>query len=508
MKSLSDRERAIRQRLKDDFLHYAAKCLRIRTKAGKIEPLALNAAQLRIHDCLERQLRETGKVRAIILKGRQQGCSTYVEARFYWRVTHRRGVRAFILTHHDDATSNLFEMASRYHEHCPALVKPQTGSANAKELLFAKLDSGYKVGTAGTKAVGRSSTIQFFHGSEAAYWPFADTHAAGVMQAVPDEPGTEVILESTANSPGDWFHRQWQAAVAGQGEFQAIFVPWYIQPEYRKEVPAGFQRTGDEAEYADIHGLDDAQLVWRRAKIVELGGGDIGATAFKREYPATPEEAFEVVSENAVIPASVIRSAVDRDVAPTGPRIVWGLDVARMGDDRCALAKRRGNTLLEPVQWWEKHDTMQTAGRVYGVFHETPFHERPDVILVDVIGLGAGVVDRLIEMGLPAQGVNVAESPSVKERYNRLRDELWFKARGWFEGRDVVIPDDQALIAELCAVSYAYASNGRLKVEGKDELATRGIRSPDLADAFVLTFATSDFRGGYESSYEPPAYED
>jgi hypothetical protein len=89
----------------------------------------------------------------------------------------------FILTHEDAATQNLFEIVDRYHQHCPVALRPSTGAANAKELNFNELDSGYKVGTAGTKGVGRSSTIQLFHGSEVAFWPNADSHAAGVLQA-------------------------------------------------------------------------------------------------------------------------------------------------------------------------------------------------------------------------------------------------------------------------------------------------------------------------------------
>ncbi|MEH2501229.1 hypothetical protein V1290_000040 [Bradyrhizobium sp. AZCC 1578] len=117
--SLTSRERTIRRRLRDDLPHYAEKCLRIRTKSGAIEPLKLNRAQRYVHDQLEAQKVRTGRVRALILKGRQQGCSTYVEGRYYHRVSHSRGLRAFILTHEDAATQNLFEMVNRYHEHCP-----------------------------------------------------------------------------------------------------------------------------------------------------------------------------------------------------------------------------------------------------------------------------------------------------------------------------------------------------------------------------------------------------
>ena len=134
MTPLSDRELAIRQRLKDDFEHYASRCLKIRTKSGAVEPLLLNAAQLYLHAKLEEQRARTGKVRALVLKGRQQGISTYIGGRYYWRSTHSRGKRVFILTHEQEATNNLFGMVERYHEHCPQLVKPSTGAANAKEL--------------------------------------------------------------------------------------------------------------------------------------------------------------------------------------------------------------------------------------------------------------------------------------------------------------------------------------------------------------------------------------
>lgn len=498
----SDDERAIFQRLKDDFPHYASRCLRIRSKAGEIKPLTLNVAQLYIHQRIEEQLAKTGRVRAVVLKGRQQGCSTYVEGRFYWKVTHRFGVRAFILTHEQDASDNLFEMAERYHEHCPDLVKPSTGAANAKELHFDKLDSGYKVGTAGSKAVGRSQTLQLFHGSEVAYWPFAETHAAGILQAVPDEPGTEIILESTANGPGDFFHRRWQSAVRGEGGYIAIFVPWYWQPEYRAHVPEGSQRTPEEQKYAEVcGGLDDAQVIWRRDKIAQLGGDDIGLEQFRREYPANPDEAFQATARQGVIPSASVRSAIGREVKATG-KLVWGLDVARFGDDSCALAKRKGNVLQEPIEEWVKLDTMQTAGKVKVAYDEA--EDKPESIFVDVIGIGAGVVDRLRELRLPAIGVNVAEGSSDDERYLRLRDELWFRGREWFEAKDCSIPADEATVGELTGVQFTYTSGGKAQVESKDSMKKRGLRSPNRADAFLLTFASG---GGRETQavYMPPA---
>jgi len=162
--SISQRELVLRKKLRDDFDAYSRACMKIRTKAGDVQAFRPNRSQRYLHERLQKQLSTRGKVRALVLKGRQVGISTYIAARFYWRISHKRGVRAFILTHLDTASDNLFGIAKRYHDNCPELVKPQTGRSNAKELVFSVLDSGYKVATAGSAEVGRSETIQFFHG--------------------------------------------------------------------------------------------------------------------------------------------------------------------------------------------------------------------------------------------------------------------------------------------------------------------------------------------------------
>src|SRR6266545_4421059 len=235
-------QRTSRAQVNADYALFAAEHLRIRTKSGAIAPLVFNRAQRFVHDKLEMQRAEIGKVRALILKGRQQGCSTYIAGRFYHCVTRNRGMRVYILTHEDQATQNLFEIVTRFHDHWDR--RPSTGAANAKELYFDKLDSGYNVGTAGTKGVGRSSTVQLFHGSEVAFWPFAKTHAAGILQAIPDAPGTESILESTANGIGNFFHRCWREAEAGSNGYVAIFVLWFWQEEDPGHNHSGLQSAG------------------------------------------------------------------------------------------------------------------------------------------------------------------------------------------------------------------------------------------------------------------------
>ena len=330
----------IRRRLRDDFKYYAEKCLKIRTKKGDIEPLLLNQAQECIHNAAEKQLAETGKIRINILKGRQQGASTYVEGRLYWKTTHREGVRAFILTHEEDATKNLFEMAQRYHDNNNPLVKPSTGASNAKELYFDNLDSGYRVGTARTKGTGRSSTVQYFHGSEVAFWTNAEDHAKGVMQAIPDANGTEVFRESTANGMGNYFHEQWKMAERGLGEYINVFVPWFWQDEYSKEVPKDFAQSVEEEEIAGHYGLNDGQLAWRRAKIIELSAkGADGDAAFKQEYPLNSAEAFQLTGKIGLISPVVVMKARKSTVNGNGPLIV-GVDPSR-GGDRFSTIKRQ-----------------------------------------------------------------------------------------------------------------------------------------------------------------------
>lgn len=484
--SLSEREKAIRKRLRDDFLHYAPRCLKIRTKSGKIVPFEMNEAQLLIHARVEAQRAATGRVRAIILKGRQQGCSTYVEGRFYWRVSHSKGVRAFILTHEEEASNNLFELADRYHEHCPTLVKPSTSASNAKELFFDKLDSGYKVGTAGNKAVGRSSTVQLFHGSEVGFWPNAQMHAAGVMQAIPDEPDTEAFLESTANGLGNYFHKQWQAAESGQSEYIAIFVAWFMQSEYRKTVPPGFELDDEEREYMAAYQLDIEQMAWRRAKIIELEDPIL----FKQEYPATAAEAFQVAGLDPYVKPATIMVARKAAAEGVGPRHL-GVDPARFGDDRTSLCLRQGR-LVPWIRSYSKKDTMQVVGIVKMAIEELQLDaNKGDRVFIDVGGLGAGVYDRLLELvdKRLLVAVNSGEAPIDATKYKNKRAEMWGLLNDWLKSQPAQVPDSDELHADLTQIRYQYDSNGALVMESKKDMKKRGLRSPDTADALGLTFA-------------------
>lgn len=518
--ALSDRERAIRARLKSDLEHYAARCLKIRTKAGKIKSLLFNRMQQYLHCRIEDHAKRTGgRVRVLILKARQQGCSTYIGARFYHKATHTRGQQVFILTHEQPATDNLFDMANRFHEYCPQLVKPHTGAANAKELNFDRLDSGYTVGTAGTRATGRSRTLQLFHGSELAFWPNAADHFSGVLQAVPDLAGTEVILESTGHGIGGEFHDRWQQAEAGFGDFEAIFVPWFWSDEYRREVPAGFVLDDEEIECMEQHGLDLEQMVWRRAKIQELKD----LALFKQEYPATAAEAFEFSGQDSFIKPDQVVRARKAKLDGIGPLVI-GADPARFGDDRFSLAWRRGRKVFK-IESRQKVGTVEGANWIKQVIDT----DNPARVFIDLGGVGAGTFDILQSWGEPYDavvvGINFGGEPQESVRYlpgggkepgpRNRRVEMWERSRDWLDapgGAD--IPDLNSLHADACGPGYTYDMNQRLLLESKEHMRARGIRSPDEWDAVALTFAepvkdipkrTRNRAALYRSNYNPYA---
>ena len=218
---------------------------------------------------------------------------------------------------------------------------------------------------------------------------------------------------------------------------------------------------------------------------------------------------FAETSDDTIISNGLVESAVERDVDPTGNApIVWGLDVARFGSDKSALCKRQGNHVMEPIKSWAKIDTMNLMGAINNEYQNSRQQNKdPQEILVDVIGAGASIVDRGLELGLPVIGINTGESASLSGQYKNLRCELWHRAKEWFEQKHCKIPRDERLMFELCSPRFSYESSGKIRMETKDEMKKRiGHRgSPDFADSFVLTFAgTSAVIAGTSSGWSKP----
>jgi len=509
---------------KTNFPLFSKNCLYIRTKEAGVRPFVLNKAQKYIHDKIEEQRIITGKVRAILLKGRQQGASTYVEGRFIWRTTMSKGVRAFILTHDAESTNALFEMTVRYYDNLPTKTvsgethnfQPTITKSNAKELRFDVLDSGYKIGTAGNKGVGRGTTLQYFHGSEVAFWPHAAEHTKGILQAVPDAKDTEVILESTANGLGNYFHQQWKEAESGQSEYIAIFVPWFWQDEYSKKIPAAlnFIRTAEEDKLCADYGVNDNQLYWRRLKIKELSADGLnGEKAFKQEYPMNSAEAFQTSGEDGLITADIVQRARANRVKASGAYIV-GVDPSR-GGDRFSWTKRAGRRMWGTgSRKFNDYKLGDGVALCKGILDsiDVEIGKKPDAMFVDA-GFGADIVDRLHELGYyNVRAIYFGSTPFNPIRYLNKRAEMWGDMNLWLrdENLSVQITDTDSLQADLLASPYKLDSKERIQLQSKDKIKEIYGYSPDEGDSAALTFAepvVTEANTAYNTQYANTDYE-
>lgn len=207
---------------------------------------------------------------------------------------------------------------------------------------------------------------------------------------------------------------------------------------------------------------------------------------------------FPPQQDNKLLGAEAVRQAMritfPEGIWGTSPRLM-GLDVARsLVSDRSTLCRRQGSMVF-PFRSWRINDLMQLVGMVIWECREW----EPDAIFVDMIGLGSGVLDRLRELGLPAIGVNSGLPPRDRLRFENKRAEMWWEAHLAVKGQGgipgLALPDDGVLAKELCEPIVKFGRSGKLMIESKDDMKKRGVNSPDLADALVLTYAEPVFSG-------------
>ena len=359
---------------------------------------------------------------------------------------------------------------------------------------FDRLDSGYLVSVATGEGAGRSATAQFLHASEAAFWPDLPLQMASLLQTVPDIDGTEVIIESTANGYNDFFSL-WRKAETGESEFLPIFLPWSLDPGYRRKVEPDFVMDSEEKKLAELHNLDIEQIAWRRAKISQLGSSEY----FAQEYPITPSEAFISSTFDSFIPASLVIAARKEEVEPYGPIIV-GVDPAGMGADRTSIAWRRGRCITK-IESRRGLDTMEIVGWVQKIIRE----DEPDKINIDVTGMGVGIYDRLRELGHVRSFINpinfagkpvepgpLDEKGKVAGGPNNRRAEMWLNLKKALEAGRFKLPDSNSLQADLVSVGHKFTSEGKLLLESKQDMRRRGVPSPDEGDAVALCFSEPD----------------
>lgn len=309
-------------KIKNDTRFYIENFLKIRTKKSLLVPFKYNEAQEIFEAVINKNEKEHKLHRYIVLKARQLGISTYSTARMFKDTATRENVNTFIIAHEDKATQNLFNMNKIYYDELPAVLKPMKKYSNEKALVFENptgddiekasnpgLRSKFTLATAGSAEAGRSGVYHNVHISELAFFPNPENTMTALLQCVPDEMNTLVVLESTANGVGGYFYDMWQQAVNGLNDFTPIFLPWFTSSEYsrpfkdekekkdfEKQVnytyrnSAGVNVRSEEYLLQKQFGLTLEQLNWRKYIIANKCGGSVDI--FKQEYPSTPKEAF------------------------------------------------------------------------------------------------------------------------------------------------------------------------------------------------------------------------
>ena len=345
------REKEKRNKLNEystDFSQFAKEQIKIITKDATegFVSFKLNTAQEIITEKLSEQIKETGKVRAIILKARQQGISTYCAGRVFWKSYFTPYARSVVMAHDSATSDNLFNMSKNLIKNMAGELSPTELRSNAKEIIINSpamenkdAVASYRLYTAGSPEAGRGTTPTILHASEVAFWQHDDKILSGLFQGISQAAGTEVILESTANGAQGEFYRLWKGAVAGDNEYIPIFLPWFLTPEYKREAPEGMELTVEEEKLKEKHELTNDQLYWRRLKIAE--GGKL---KFQQEYPASADEAF-IVSGSNVFNVEKLDALIPR---PEQRRSEWD-PASKMMD-----ANREGNLFIYEYPQWEE----------------------------------------------------------------------------------------------------------------------------------------------------------
>ncbi|MBS1806354.1 MAG: terminase [Acidobacteria bacterium] len=234
----------------------AEKLLRVRTKSGSTEPLQPNRVQ-QAFECTRGQ-------RNIVLKARQLGLTTWAAARFFLKTITQRGTLTLQVAHTLDSAEEIFRIVHRFVDNLPEQLRGgflKTSHANSRQICFPKLDSEYRVVSAGERNAGRGLTVQNLHCSELARWPGDPAETlAGLRAAL--SPTGEQILESTPNGVGGCFYDEWHSA-AESGTVKH-FYPWWLEEQYRLEAVEPDSLSEEERALTTAHGLTLEQIGYRR----------------------------------------------------------------------------------------------------------------------------------------------------------------------------------------------------------------------------------------------------
>ncbi len=476
--------------LRNDLPQYAEKYIRVRPKkGGPTVPLIFNEAQTMLHHFIE-DIKKAGQlVRICVVKGRQQGVSTYTAARFLHKATMNLGVSVFILAHITKSTDYLFDMVKRMYTNLPDPLRPSIERSNKKELKFGRIDSEYGLGTAGAQDVGRGMNPHLLHLSEAAFYGNTDDLSTGLMQGVATDIKTEIIMESTANGVNNMFYNLCMKGTDPNAltRYKTLFIPWYIQDEYREVPPARFKPDSKENDLMDLYGLTIDQIFWRRRKLEDEYNNDLWK--FLQEYPCCLAEAFQSTGNTLLKPGVVEAARKAPQILDTMAPMVMGVDGSGEGSNRTALVVRQGRRIVE----YEVHNDPVNPMRLAGIVAQKIDKLGLDMAYLDV-AYGYGCHSRLAEMGYGAKAmaVHFGSAALMPELYRNKRAQMYGFLKDWFEEGGVSVPDEDIFIRDLLMIPgfEMTTSRGLLTLPPKEKIkADNDGISPDISDALALTFA-------------------
>lgn len=485
MKSPEQKAAAYRKRLNNEFDLYAEKLIKIRPKVGDLRPLIFNPVQKRLNDLIEKQWRETGRVRVVVLKARQQGLSTWTSGYMYWHMQKTKSSKGLVVAHTKESAETLFAMYHRIHQYLPEVqgVKHATRYSGKRELTFRNFDTGMKVATAGGSGVGRGETINFCHASEMGFWDAgsaADNWNA-ILQTVPAEKSV-IIVESTANGLSGVFYDLWRKAtdrgVGNQGSngFIGFFSPWFESPEYAEALEPGDFEDGLTYEENDLlrdfpH-LTREQLKFRR-KAVALAPG--GIDQFEQEYPHTPESAFKASGR------PVFGQVIDQ--------------IHKMRDD--ALGPLRTETLSPVEDVFEEAPWGELA-----IFHE---HDPNSVFTIGAdVSLGSKGGDYSVAQVLDGKGRQVAiwRGHIDPKRFAFVLETLGKKFVGQAGQPAKIAVENNSfgymVASELREMGYPnlFTEVREGSIEGEEETRTIGFRTTSKTKAAAIARLIAALREG------------
>lgn len=323
------------QRAFADHARFCRESLVVENERRRIVPMILQPGQVRLREAIDKERKAGRPVRIVYLKSRRIMATTGTAAEFFRTTAFDAGVHTLVMAHTDDAVKEIFPIYKRfYQKYLPFGLSedpPPPGKddyaitmgpsrALASEIYWehgGDPESSYiKIHTAGSENFGRGTRFTNAHFSEFPYYPDPAATMRAVMSAVPALPDTSVVIEGTAKTIGDTFQHICLEALEHRGEWVFLFMGWWEHPLNRMPLsvpPDRFQEslTREERELMGRYNLDLPQLAWRRYKIGSEFPND--PQGFKREHPATPEEAFSASSRNRFSIPHINRMPIQRN---------------------------------------------------------------------------------------------------------------------------------------------------------------------------------------------------